>query len=332
MQSNLMPRPLPILAAMAMLGLVGCWSDAEPTSTSPVTRDPVATSGDETASAPPIDLAAELAGRPEARVQRSDGQITQLDLRAYDDIDDRWLEAIATSAPGLRNLKVEGPGITDAAMPALVRLENLAALALQRTSVTDDGVAQLIPLKNLKELSLFGSPVTNAVFTPLAQLPRLQKLQLRQTKIGGQPIGDLSRLQGVVDLELAETDLGNEAMPAIAQLPRLQRLNLWLTKIDDSGLAALPAGSDLRLLNLDNVAGITDASMPRIGSFGKLELLHLGGTSITDAQLTELYKLKQLKTLFLTRTGVTPEGIEALQQAMPWIEKLETPTDSASQK
>ena len=77
-------------------------------------------------------------------------------------------------------------------------------------------------------------------------------------------------------------------------------------------------------LNLDNVKGVTDQSLDTIMKMTDLELLHLGGTSVTAQGLPKLYGLKKLKTLFITRLNLQPEDVQAVREAMPWITRLES--------
>ena len=222
----------------------------------------------------------------------------------------------------LRNLRISGPAVDDDSVVALATLGNLAALALRHTAVTDAGVEAVAELSGLKELSLFGTPVTDAALPAIARLQKLSKLRLRQTKVTGENAAPLATMP-VVELELAETGFSNAGMESVAAMPQLEKLNLWLTRIDDAGLEHLSGKTQLTRLNLDNVSGITDRSLDVIGGLGNLRLLHLGGTGVTEAGLPKLYGLKKLETLFITRLGISDEGVEALKAAMPWLETVE---------
>ncbi|GEM_PF-2066646 len=327
-----------VLHAKALLGLTGCWfltgcqpaSGPDPVSSADTAADAMPAASVDNDAAAPFDLLEELERREGIRLEEKEGTIVLLDLRSQPDIDDFWVRAIAAQLRGLRNLQLEGSGITDASMETLAGLDSLAALSLQKTLVSDAGVSHLAALRNLKELSLLGSPVTDASLTTLAQLPRLVKLRLRGTKITGEQPAAFADLTSVVDLELAETDLTNAALEPISRMPKLQKLNLWLTKVDDAGIENLRSQTGLTLLNLDNVAGINDASLDVVAQMPNLNLLHLGGTGITDEGLPKLYGLRNLRTLFITRTAVTPTGHQALQTAMPWIERLEYETPATN--
>jgi hypothetical protein len=223
---------------------------------------------------------------------------------------------------GLRNLKLSGSSVDDQSVQAIGNLTNLAALALQQTAVTDEGISSIRTLEKLRELSLYGTPITDASLIWLSEMPELAKLRLRGTRVTGENAGALAVLP-VADLELAETDFGNAGMPAVAAMPNLQKLNLWLTKVDDEGLKHFTGKTSLVQLNLDNVSGITDRSLDVISGLITLELLHLGGTGINPEQLPKLHGLDQLKTLFVTRLGVSDAQAASLRQAMPKLTRLE---------
>lgn len=235
-------------------------------------------------------------------------------------IDASAIESLAASK-SLRRLRIIGPMEDDVAL-RLNELSALQAITLQDAGVTDAGVAGLADLRDLREISLMGCPVTDACLDVLAGLPKLEKLRLRGTQITGESF-DAIAATSIVDLELAETPFTSAGMSAVARMAKLQRLNLWLTGVDDDGLASLNGKTNLTLLNLDNCAAITDASMPVLLSLANLELLHLGGTSISPESIPQLTKLQKLKTLFITRLGIDESTIEIVRVGMPQLERLE---------
>jgi hypothetical protein len=224
----------------------------------------------------------------------------------------------------LRNLRLAGPAINDEAVRSLASLSNLAALSLQETTVTDEGLGVIESMSKLKELNLYGTPVTDASLATIAKLPELKKLRLRATKVTGSSAESFLQMVAVTDLDLSETLFTSDGMGAIGRMPQLQSLNLWLTRVDDRGVNLLGSQIQLKQLNLDNVRGITDQSLDTISMLSNLELLHLGGTSVTAAGLPKLYSLKKLKTLFITRLSLNPSDVQSVNEAMPWVENLES--------
>ncbi len=61
----------------------------------------------------------------------------------------------------LRHLKLwQAKGIDDAAIPSFLQMQNLEILELPETSVTAVGLAQLAPMKHLKQLFIGGVDIT----------------------------------------------------------------------------------------------------------------------------------------------------------------------------
>ncbi len=228
------------------------------------------------------------------------------------------------SLKSLRNLRLSGPAINDESVQQLAGLSDLAAVLLQQTEVTDRGVEVLAKLPKLKEVNLFGSrAVSDASLAALAELPALEKLRLRGTGVTGENAAALRQMNRVTELDLSETAFGNAGMPAVAAMPALTQLNLWLTPVDDQGIESLRGKRALTSLNLDNVSGITDASLAVIAEMSELSFLHLGGTSVTAEGLQQLKSLQKLRTLIITRLGLTPEDVERVRQMLPALTKLE---------
>jgi YHS domain-containing protein len=62
-------------------------------------------------------------------------------------------------------------------------MPHLARLHLERTAVSDAGLAQLATLTELDYLNLYGTPVTDASLAALQHLPKLKRLYLWQTHV-----------------------------------------------------------------------------------------------------------------------------------------------------
>ncbi len=60
--------------------------------------------------------------------------------------------------------------------------------------------------------------------------------------------------------------------------------------------------------------------MVRLSRFAKLRDLWLDRTQVTDAGLDQLRHLKQLESVGLSGTRVTPTGIKDLRGNLPWID------------
>ncbi|MFI4877140.1 MAG: hypothetical protein ACIALR_17430 [Blastopirellula sp. JB062] len=83
--------------------------------------------------------------------------------------------------PQLRDLGLGGTATTDAAIPAIVRQQNLRELDLSGTAITDSALAQLDQLPHLQILRLAVTNVTDAGIAQLDRCAQLRALDLRRT-------------------------------------------------------------------------------------------------------------------------------------------------------
>lgn len=222
----------------------------------------------------------------------------------------------------LKRLRLTETRITDAVLEKLADRGELQLLHLQKAdAITTEGLQYVGKITELKDLSLAGRNVDDSIVTAVAGLPKLKKLRLRGTAITGDNFDAIAD-SPVEDLELAETDFSNTGMPAIARMPRLTKLNLWLTKVTDEGLVSLTDMQQLVSLNLDNMPGITDASIDVILTLPKLTFLHLGKTKVTSAGVKRLSSLRELETLHVTNLGIPDDVLDELKNSLPNLKNL----------
>ena len=103
----------------------------------------------------------------------------------------------------------------------------LSARQLNRTTVTDDGVAALAGQTSLRNLELENDAITDLSMVTIARFARLESLSLRYD----------SRL----------TDVG---LQQLASLKQLRKLNLWHTGANDNTLVRLAELKHLEDLSL----------------------------------------------------------------------------------
>jgi hypothetical protein len=125
------------------------------------------------------------------------------------------------------------------------------------------------------------------------------------------PSDDWRRLTSV---NVESADFQDKDLDILADLPHLDRLRLPGTSITDAGLqrlAGLKAGK-LILLDLRQTK-ITDTGLAHISKMKRLEWLFLAGTGVSDAGMKEVSKLTNLEYLSLDDTQVTDAGIAHLR-------------------
>jgi hypothetical protein len=90
-------------------------------------------------------------------------------------------------------------------------------------------------------------------------------------------------------------------------------LNLSHTRITDQQLEAVARLGNLRVLYLNNT-GITDAGLSHLTPLSELRWLSLVGTRISDQSVPTFVKLNKLTDLFLFQTSLTEEGLQQLKK------------------
>ncbi len=246
----------------------------------------------------------------------------------------------------LNSLSLRGCKVNEQGALALMRLDNLVTLQLDRgLDDTNQGLLRHIAdMKNLKSLALTAGVVSKEGFMQLAALNRLEKLELTNSKIDNTGFGYLKALgnslrelqmqygatvsdEGVRDivanfpnLELISISLGATCTAAsikeLAKLPKLKSVFWWrkgLSQDDFRYFADLPALTELAI----SETGIRDESLTPFLRSKTLKSLNLYGNAITDNGLNLLQKMTSLKSLQMQKTQVTDAGVAAFKAARP---------------
>jgi hypothetical protein len=176
--------------------------------------------------------------------------------------------------------------------------------------VTDDGLAKLVVLSNLRSLSFFHPSFgmkgfDGRGFAALKGLPRLQRLT-----IAGTPFSD-------------------QGMAAIAMIPQLQDFRTWHTYQTGAGNAALAKLPKLKTLWLgqrlrhydgtSNAASLDDSTFEILVKLTSLETLTLDEARLSLAALRRLSELPKLKKLELRRIDISAAEIEVLKASLPSV-------------
>lgn len=115
---------------------------------------------------------------------------------------------------------------------------------------------------------------------------------------------------------------GQQVSPAMlealaAASPSIVELDLSTAGLTDELTAQLGSMSSLQMLDLGN-NHLGDEGMAALAGFESLSVLNLhGNTKVTDAGLSQLYRLAKLERIYLWETGTSTAGIAALTAALP---------------
>src|SRR6202162_2384487 len=125
------------------------------------------------------------------------------------------------------------------AKPKLSVFSELRDLDLSDNPFTDEGMASLAGLRNLKHLILRNTLVTDDGLKYLQDLSALEELDLSGTRITGRGLEHLSNLKSIRRLNLLGAQVPDESMDVLAGMKSLEVLNLYRTLVTNSGLASL---------------------------------------------------------------------------------------------
>ncbi len=100
---------------------------------------------------------------------------------------------------------------------ALTGFQNLQALDVRRSAITDESAHLLGQLLSLTHLRLSGTRVSDATIHEIRKLPNLQHLWLTQTEVTDQCVDDLCQLATLTDLDIRDTRISETGVAALKQ-------------------------------------------------------------------------------------------------------------------
>lgn len=188
-----------------------------------------------------------------------------IDLRGAAEMDDAALENLRGISGIQYYLFLGGHPITDAGLKQIASipsLANLTNLDIERTKVTDAGMAQLKRFQNLVNLGLTGTSVSAKGLRDLRDLPELTGIN-----VGGPAMNDA-------------------ALKELRECPHLGFINLFRADITDAGLS----GSwrrQVKSLLLVQCTSVTDAGLEHLAD-SNLSQLNVKQTKVTAEGVKKL--------------------------------------------
>jgi len=203
-----------------------------------------------------------------------------------------------SSLTQLEDLRVLDNPITDAGLVHLKSMGSLKRLTLDQTQVTDDGMALVKQLKSLESLSV-PSHLTDQGLAHLAELPNLKHLWAggsSNSPITDEGLVSLARVRSLEELMIGGTGITDEGLSHIAKLTRLKHLSLlYAPLMTDQGVVHLTDLKSLTLLELPR-SEITISGLASLNALPELRMLmarsvRQDGTGLDLSGLTKLEKL-----------------------------------------
>ena len=179
---------------------------------------------------------------------------------------------------GLRKLEIENcRSLDDAAVQALVGLQDLDTLALTNTSLTDAAVETIAgAFPNLVDLDLSSNTnMTGSAMKWIAGLEKLERLGLLQNRFNDLNTRRLGKLKDLQVLDhRGNMEAGDMTLEVLGKLPKLKALKHRSTVVTDAGIERLAASGSLESLLAQDFA-ITSAAGPALARIRTLESLEI---------------------------------------------------------
>jgi Leucine-rich repeat (LRR) protein len=184
-----------------------------------------------------------------------------LNLLNMKDIEYLSLNGTKVSGSGLRALKpsngrlnalgLERTYFSDMNVSVLADLHHINTLFIDRTSVTDAGVAKLLRQSEFLYIFANGTKINGSGFKdPGRNAYTLMAVWLNDSLVDDKAITGIASCKTLRSLSLDATAISDAAMPIIASLTQLQTLSLRKTKLTDAALPYLTKLSRLREIQL----------------------------------------------------------------------------------
>ena len=185
---------------------------------------------------------------------------------------------------------------------------------IRLTDLTPETCSDLHP--NTVSLNFCESSLTAAHIAAIPTLPNLTVLNLGATGLNANGLRDLDRFPGlqVIDLEFLDAD-GSD-LASLRECPNLGLVFLWKSSVGDQGASTVLGLPRLRFLDLGSTRVGDDLFLNR-EPHEALEKLLLDHTAVSDGSVASLSRWTKLKSLDLTGTVITPEGLAKLRKALP---------------
>jgi hypothetical protein len=149
------------------------------------------------------------------------------------------------------------PTVPPADAKAITKLESLGALAMPlardtnllnvdfRAEAANIGDSHLVHLKPVAQqiiwLNLAGTQVTDDGLAALADLPNLRMLHLEKTAISDAGLAHVKKCAELTYLNLYGTKITDAGLKHLTGLKKIEKLYLWQTAVTDAGVKAVKA-------------------------------------------------------------------------------------------
>jgi hypothetical protein len=216
--------------------------------------------------------------------------------------------------PKLHRLTLFRCEISQATIDQISQMRNLQALELNNAKIDASKKIDLGKLKSLREICLYGPVVTDDNIATIAGLTNLKSLELAGS-ISAKQVAIISKLSNLERLTL-KGDIDDDEVKALANLDKLEGLNILSPKLTGRTLNVF-VGRDLAYLMLA-YSNLSQDAFAYIAQIKTLKGLDLSSTPATDENIASLASLPQLTKLIIDQLyNATPYGASIVSHARP---------------
>lgn len=233
--------------------------------------------------------------------------------------DDQLLDLIRKTGKKVSILTISNCEIDGTCFKKL-KDQPITDVALNGTSLTDEGLKALCEIKTLRRLKLDNQyNLSKEAIAQIGNIRDLDQLMLVRCDLSDEHLFVLPPYPKLKYLDLSKNQNFTRAVLKLAKsCPQLEGINLSNdSKITVQDLAALKSLQNFRFLLLNNF-NLTDDDVKKIvDMFPNLERLQIfANPNVTRASLDSLSSLKKLNVLVISGATVTNDDIAALRKKM----------------
>ena len=245
------------------------------------------------------------------------GSVTDIDLQKL-----QLTQEILDFLPdfvSLRVLNLADSSFNDLSLPVLERVSpKLVQLDLRGCQISDKATVVIARFTGLRALRLNGkngkTSISDDGVKILAACKSLKVLALDDlTFVGTDGLAALTGLKDLEELYVAGTIMDDDSCKLIAGFPLLKKLRLARNQVSDAGLETISVCSSLEELDLSEDSSITDAGMAHLAKLRELKKLNLWRVQISDDGALMLAPLTKLEWLNLDNTKLSDSGLPVLK-------------------
>jgi hypothetical protein len=210
--------------------------------------------------------------------------------------------------------------LTDAGLKDIAGHTNLILLYLYSTDVTDDGLKELAPLKDLRILAP-GKRTTDAGLKAIAGLKNLESLYLEHTQVTDDGLKALAGMDKLISIVFDKAKVTDKTLRVLREAGLLH----LLSQIRDRSGGRPKSLEGTGAVDFSGTQ-VTDAGLKELTCFPNVYAIVLQDTTVTGTGLKDLAPLKKLTFLDLRKTKVSDDALKdlALLEALDSVDLRDT--------